>query len=158
MSTIYKFQDSEAVISSTSATAMTAADTMPIYSAALGRTQQATAGSVSCMATVTAATSATTATLIPNYGYTSLGSSSGPVTAWVLGAPIVGTSKTIRNTSTSTANTVASGSTGITFNSTGTNQLLFNGVLAYVDLIGVSATAWHITAISSNWTTLSTFP
>lgn len=164
MSTIYKFQDSETVITSTSASALTAADTVPVYATGPGRTRQVSLGSIATMQTITSATSATTATAIVNYGYTSLGSSSGPITAWTLAAPVAGVEKTIFNTSTSTANTVAAGlTTAVTFNSTGSTQLVFQGAAAtasmipIVTLVGLSATRWQITNVSTAGVILSSW-
>src|SRR6185437_1429317 len=130
-------------ISSTSTSPLTGADATIVYANGPGRTRQATIGSVSAMGTVTSATSATTGTAISNYGYTSLGSSSGPITTWTLSAPAAGVCKTIYNTSTSTASLVNTGSTAITINSTGANQIIFNGVLSQVELLGISATRWQ---------------
>src|SRR6185437_8376008 len=133
MSSIYAFQESESTISSTSSSPLTGADATIVYANGPGRTRQATIGSIS----------ATTGTAISNYGYTSLGSSSGPITTWTLSAPAAGVCKTIYNTSTSTASLVNTGSTAITINSTGANQIIFNGVLSQVELLGISATRWQ---------------
>lgn len=164
MATIYKFQDSETAITSTSTSALNPADSVPIYSTVAVATKQATLGSIASMGTITAATSATTATLISNFGYTSLGSSSGPITSWTLGAPVAGCVKVIFNTSTSTANSVAAGlTTAVTFNSTGSTLLVFQGAAAtgpsipYVELLGLSTTRWQITGISSAGTVLSSW-
>jgi len=153
----YTFQN-ETGITSTSTTPMAFGDIVPVYSTGNSRLRQATIGSVSSFATVTSATSATTATAISNYGYTSLGSSSGPPTSWTIGAPVAGVLKTIWNTSTSTAAQVSSNSTAITFSSTGGNVLVLNSPVAYVELIGLSTTAWRITASSTGFTAMTTLP
>ena len=71
---IYKFQDSETVITATSTTVITGADSLLMYSATDARTRQSTVNSVATAWTVTNATTTSTATGIINSGITLIGS------------------------------------------------------------------------------------
>lgn len=141
---IYSFQENAPTITSTSTTVYSASDAIIIYSQNLGRTAQATLGSAAAIEAVTSATSATTATQIPNYGFTSLGSSSGPATTWLLAPPTVaGLNKTIVNTSTA-ANIVTSTAAQIcTLANTTTVTLTFNVPNALISLVSLSTARWQ---------------
>jgi len=126
MSTIYKFQDSETVVTSTSTAGLSPSDAVIVYSTIAGRTRQSTVSSVANQSVVTSATSATTATNITCFGYTSLGSSSGPITAWLLDdPPVAGVKKEISSLSTSTSNTVSTVSATIQATDTWVGRTLY---------------------------------
>lgn len=152
MTTIYAFNETETTISSTTSytVPLSGNDVIPVYSANIGRTRKATIGSISAQATATSATSATTGTNIVNYGFTSLGSSSGPNTSWLLDPPSqAGLYKTITSVGTSTANLVTGSSSDVTsqFNSTekyAGRTLTFSVANSYVELTSVSTLAWLV--------------
>ena len=150
----YTFQN-ETVIAPNSTVPMAATDNLPVYSGGNARLRTATVGSVSSIGTVTSATSATTATNISAWGFTSLGSSSGPITAWMLDPPLQsGACKTIFSLSTSTAHTVTVSTTAVnvtiysTANTVG-RQMTFSAPGAYVELQSLSTTAWALVGKSA---------
>lgn len=151
MTTIYKYQDSETAITQDTTAPLLASDPLLVYSNTLSATRQATIGSASCLMTATAATSATTGTNISSYGYTSLGSSSGPVTAWMLTSPFTaGVIKQIVSISTSTAHTVTLSTTDhacviySTANTIG-RTATFSAPGSYLELTSQSTAIWIVT-------------
>jgi len=158
---IYKFQDSEPVVTSTTTSVLAASDPLLVYSGSQGRTAQTTVGIASSKSYATAATSATTGTNISTYGFTSLGSSSGPNTTWLLDVPLAaGISKTIVSISTSTANVVTSASTSFAnFLSTDSwlgSSITFSKPGAYVELVSISTSQGWLVAGRSAAGVLST--
>ena len=131
-------------------TPLTAADLTFVFSQGHLRTKQTTLGSVGAMTYVTSATSATTATNIESYGYTSLGSSSGPITGWLLDSPLTaGLKKVIQSLGTSTAHTVTVSTTAVTIISTASNVgtvITFSNSGGAVELTSVSTSQWAVTA------------
>ncbi len=89
---------------------------------------------------------ASTAANISNIGLTALGTTA--ATTFTLDAPAQGCMcELIMTAGTTTINTVASGSTSISFDGTTGTQLTFNGINEAVILKGISTTRW---AIKSN--------
>ena len=145
----YTFQN-ETVIAPNSTVPLGATDNVPVFSQGNARLRTATIGSASSIVTVTSATSATTGTNITAWGYTSLGSSSGPITAWMLDPPLTsGVVKSIMSISTSTAHTVTVSTTltNVTIYSTANTigrTLTFSAPGAYVELVAQSTSIWSI--------------
>ena len=149
MSTIYKWMDSETVVTSTTtANLLRTSDPVLVASLALGnRTGQATVGTVATLWPVTSATTGSTATTILPYGVISVQASSVSTTqAWLLStATQTGQCVTIfyNSTSTSSQNVINTASTAnMTFASTETyagTTLTFNQVpKAYFELTAVT--------------------
>ncbi len=150
MSTIYKFQDTETVLTCTTTSILTSTDVVLVNSVAKGGPSSAQIGVVSALAKVTSATAASTATNITSWGVTQVtGNTSG--TQWLLDPPpAVGIYKTIitssssgillvTTASTATANFVTTGTalgTTLTFTSTQ------GGV--YVELVSLSTALWAL--------------
>lgn len=110
MSTIYKFQDSEVVVTSTSTSILQSSDPILVYSSQQGRAAQSTIGSISAQETVTfATTTQSTTVLVSPYGTTIFKSTGGSSAVWVLAdPPSVGVTKTLvlGTTTTSTYYTI----------------------------------------------------
>lgn len=150
--TEYTFHVSESLVTSTTTATLGSTDPVLVYSNSAIHTAQSTIGSVSSLWNVTSATSATTGTNISSNGYTSLGSSSGPITAWLLDTPLAtGISKTIQSVSTSTANTVTVSTTAVNtvIHSTDTwagRTITFSLPGAFVNLMATAGTTnvWSV--------------
>ncbi len=150
----YTFQN-ETVIAPNSTTPLVSTDNLPVFSTGNSRLRTATVGSIAAIGTATSATSATTGTNITAWGFTSLGSSSGPITAWMLDPPLqAGAYKTIFSLSTSTAHTVTVSTTAVnvviysTGNTVG-RQMTFSAPGAYVELQSISTAAWALVGKSA---------
>jgi len=88
---------------------------------------------------------ASTAANISNIGITQLATTA--ATTFTLDAPAQGCEcELIMTAGTTTINTVASGSTSISFDGTTGTQLTFNGINETVALKGLSTTRWAITS------------
>ena len=144
MSTIYKWQDVEPTVTSTTTSLLKASDPVLVNSANQGgRAAQATVGAVATLWPVSTSTS--TATVLPPYGVISLTPGS-TTQAWLLStATQVGQCVTIfyNSTSTSSSNSITTNSTAnMTFVSSETYAgitLTFNQVpKAYVELTAVT--------------------
>ncbi len=176
MSTIYKWQDSENVVTSTTtASLLKASDPVLVNSQNLGgRAAQATVGSIATLWPVASiATTATTATALLPYGIVSVTSSStaNPAT-WLLStATQIGQCVTLiyNCTSTSSQNTVTTASTvNMTMAATETYagiSITFSAPKAYVELTAVTVstalggfinpTVWMVTGRSAAGTVCS---
>ena len=138
------------VTSTTTAALLTADDPVLIHSTENDFTGNAYVGGISSLVKVTQATSATTATNISSFGFTTLGSSSGPITTWLLDAPRrSGITKTITSIATSTANKVTTESTAsANFVSTSTwlgTTITFQVPGDTVKLVSLSTSQWLVT-------------
>jgi len=144
--TIYTFHDSETAVTSTSSAGLTGSDPLLVYSTNAGRTRKTTVASVANQSIVTTATSATTGTNISCFGYTSLGSSSGPITVWGLDdPPQAGILKTISSLSTSTANGVVPVSATIQATDTWVgSKIYFRVPGGSVELVSRSTAIWQV--------------
>ena len=152
MSFYTKFQDAETVVTSTTtANLLGTSDPVLVYSGALKRAGQATAGTVATLWPVApTATSATTATNLPNYGQSVLASS--VVTAWLINDPTAkGQIISIFNTSsTSTANNVNTVSATIVATDTQSGITFgFGKSGAYLEAVALSTSQWLVTGRSA---------
>ena len=96
---------------------------------------------------VTAATSATTATAIPNYGLTTIAAATGAT--WVMAAPAPGLSKELVTSTTSTGTmiiTLASGSF-VSTGGTSATAITFNGVGDRATLTGLTTASFAVTSL-----------
>ncbi len=144
MSTIYKFQDSEPTLTpGSTATPLLATDPVLVYSSNLGRTIQASIGSVASLLTATTATSLTTATVITPFGVTSVTPSS--ITSFTLADPSqVGVYKTLLDTTSSSTN-IAITTASATINATETtfgSVITFSAKGAYLELVSRTTGVW----------------
>lgn len=145
---IYKFQDSETVVTTTTTGVLAATDPILVWSSSRARTSQTTVGAISGLDLVTAATSGSSATLLTPYGLTTLGSTqstNGTSNIWVLPAPATtGQYVCLMSVSTSTNNQVTTASTAsANFLSTSSwlgTTITFSAPGAYAELQGSTGT------------------
>lgn len=153
MVSVNSFHYGHTIVTSTagsSTTLLSPDDPVLVHSSGNDFTGNAYVGGISCLVKVTQATSATTGTNISSYGVTTLGSSSGPITAWLLDAPRrSGVVKVITSIATSTANTVTTESTAsANFVSTSTwlgTTITFQVPGDTVQLVSLSTSQWLVT-------------
>ena len=144
----------EAIVTSTTTSLLTASDPVLIFSAGQGHAAQATVGAINALCAVTSATSLTTATAITAYGMTTVTCPT-TVPQFTLTTPSVGgLYKTIFvSSSTSTAILITVASTAAaTFMATDTQlgtTFTFSKSGAYVELVSASSSVWNVVGRSA---------